>query len=258
MSEGEAGGRVFFSNVRRSLEFEDEITLVSVGVDIGSSTSHLVFSRLRLERLDSRYVVAEREVVHESEVLLTPYADDQTIDADALRRRAREHFTSEVQAFVRPEFFNRIDRIVVFRPLSRDVLRDILHKELRDVFRRRGLRNRDWAVMWDESAIDFLLDRDSGQNGEKLYLNITVNSVNDLPTITSIADQTIAEDTDPGDLSFTINDIDNPLTDLEPITLIANSPTVLVVPPSFPANNLQEFITLMKARCRHPSRNTSP
>ena len=48
------GGRVFFSNVRRSLEFEDEIVLVSVGVDIGSSTSHLVFSRLRLERLDSR------------------------------------------------------------------------------------------------------------------------------------------------------------------------------------------------------------
>ena len=40
----------------------------------------------------------------------------------------------------------------------------------------------------------------------------------------------------------------DPLTDLEPITLIANSPTVLVVPPSFPANNLQEFITLMKAR----------
>ena len=40
----------------------------------------------------------------------------------------------------------------------------------------------------------------------------------------------------------------DPLTDLEPITLIANSPTVLVVPPSFPANNLQEFIALMKAR----------
>ena len=85
------GGRVFFSNVRRSLEFEDEIVLVSVGVDIGSSTSHLVFSRLRLERLDSRYIVAERTVLHESDVLLTPYlgtagtADDMTIDADALR-----------------------------------------------------------------------------------------------------------------------------------------------------------------------------
>ena len=84
----EAGGRIFFSNVRRSLETEDEIRLVSVGVDIGSSTSHLVFSRLVLERLDNRYVVSERKVLHESEVLLTPFienaADDTTIDAAAL------------------------------------------------------------------------------------------------------------------------------------------------------------------------------
>ncbi|MSP34110.1 MAG: ethanolamine utilization protein EutA [Limnohabitans sp.] len=78
------GGRVFFSNVRRSLEGEDEITLVSVGVDIGSSTSHLVFSRLVLERLDNRYIVSERTVLHESDVLLTPYASDQSIDAKAL------------------------------------------------------------------------------------------------------------------------------------------------------------------------------
>ena len=78
------GGRVFFSNVRRSLEEEDEIRLVSVGVDIGSSTSHLVFSRLLLERLDNRYIVTEREVFHESDVLLTPYADDMTIDATKL------------------------------------------------------------------------------------------------------------------------------------------------------------------------------
>lgn len=84
MTEEAQGGRVFFSNVRRSLEEEDEIRLVSVGVDIGSSTSHLVFSRLVLERLDNRYIVSEREVFHESDVLLTPYADDMTIDAKRL------------------------------------------------------------------------------------------------------------------------------------------------------------------------------
>jgi len=87
MSE-EGGGRIFFSNVGRSLEIEDEIRLASVGVDIGSSTSHLVFSHLVLERLDDRYVVSERKVVHESEVLLTPFveneADDAAIDAAAL------------------------------------------------------------------------------------------------------------------------------------------------------------------------------
>jgi len=80
----EQGGRVFFSSVGRSLEIEDEIRLTSVGIDIGSSTSHLVFSRLVLERLDNRYVVATREVVHESEILLTPYTDDATIDARSL------------------------------------------------------------------------------------------------------------------------------------------------------------------------------
>jgi len=88
MSDEAAGGRVFFSNVGRSLEVEDEIRLVSVGIDIGSSTSHLVFSRLVLERLDNRYVVSERTIVHESEVLLTPYidnaAEDVIIDAAAL------------------------------------------------------------------------------------------------------------------------------------------------------------------------------
>lgn len=84
MSEVPVGGRIFFSHVRRSLEQEDEIELTSVGVDIGSSTSHLVFSRLLLERLDNRYIVSERTVLHESDVLLTPYASDQSIDAHAL------------------------------------------------------------------------------------------------------------------------------------------------------------------------------
>jgi tripartite-type tricarboxylate transporter receptor subunit TctC len=39
-----------------------------------------------------------------------------------------------------------------------------------------------------------------------------------------------------------------PQRDLEPITLIANSPTVLAVPPSLPVNSLAEFIAYAKAR----------
>ncbi len=78
------GGRIFFSSRGRSLEGDDEIRLLSVGVDIGSSTSHLVFSRIVLERLDARYVVSEREVFHQSDILLTPYAGEDAIDAQAL------------------------------------------------------------------------------------------------------------------------------------------------------------------------------
>src|SRR5215813_10673333 len=83
MSE-QIGGRIFFSNTGRTFGEEDELCVLSVGVDIGSSTSHLVFSRIVLERLDSRYVVTERESFYQSDILLTPYADEDLIDADAL------------------------------------------------------------------------------------------------------------------------------------------------------------------------------
>ena len=84
MTDEDQGGRVFFSSTGRSLEGEDEIVVLSVGVDIGSSTSHLVFSRIVLERLDSRYVVTERETFYASDILLTPYSAENTIDAEAL------------------------------------------------------------------------------------------------------------------------------------------------------------------------------
>ncbi len=91
MSEDE-GGRIFFSSKGRTLEGEDEICILSVGVDIGSSTSHLVFSRIVLERLDSRYVVTVRETFYESDILLTPYSGDETIDADALGAFIRQQY----------------------------------------------------------------------------------------------------------------------------------------------------------------------
>jgi ethanolamine utilization protein EutA len=84
MTDESAGGRIFFSSTGRSLVDEDEIVVLSVGVDIGSSTSHLVFSRIVLERLDSRYVVTKRETFYESDILLTPYSAEETIDAEAL------------------------------------------------------------------------------------------------------------------------------------------------------------------------------
>ncbi len=78
------GGRIFFSNTGRTFGEEDELCVLSVGVDIGSSTSHLVFSRIVLERLDARYVVTERESFYQSDILLTPYAAEDEIDAHTL------------------------------------------------------------------------------------------------------------------------------------------------------------------------------
>src|ERR1700676_2362525 len=84
IEQGADGERIFFSSTGRTLADEDQICVLSVGVDIGSSTSHLVFSRIVLERLDSRYVVTERETFYQSDILLTPYSAEDAIDADAL------------------------------------------------------------------------------------------------------------------------------------------------------------------------------
>jgi ethanolamine utilization protein EutA len=66
----------------------ERIELTSVGVDIGSSTSHLIFSDLVLERqgkrLSSRYIVTQRSIRSRSEVIFTPFTPAGQIDAMAL------------------------------------------------------------------------------------------------------------------------------------------------------------------------------
>src|SRR5579859_8168325 len=68
----------------------DNVELLTVGVDIGSSTSHLLFSRLRLSRLaqslSSRFVVVSREVLHRSPILLTPFTPDGLLQITKLQQ----------------------------------------------------------------------------------------------------------------------------------------------------------------------------
>jgi ethanolamine utilization protein EutA len=67
----------------------ERLRLRTVGIDIGTTTSHLIFSEIVLERqgilLSSAYGVVERTVVHRSGITLTPYASERRIDTDALR-----------------------------------------------------------------------------------------------------------------------------------------------------------------------------
>jgi ethanolamine utilization protein EutA len=62
----------------------ERFTLTSVGIDIGSSTSHLVFSRLTLRRqgaaLSGRFTVTNRAVLYRSPIMLTPYLSGTLID----------------------------------------------------------------------------------------------------------------------------------------------------------------------------------
>jgi ATP-dependent Clp protease ATP-binding subunit ClpC len=70
-----------------------------------------------------------------------------------------ELIQDELKRTFRPEFLNRIDQVVVFRPFERAQVRELLEKELAEALDRRGLRTRPWAVELDESAIDFLIEQ---------------------------------------------------------------------------------------------------
>jgi ATP-dependent Clp protease ATP-binding subunit ClpC len=72
---------------------------------------------------------------------------------------ANQQIMRAVARSFRPEFVNRLDKVIVFQPLNREHMRAILQKELNRVLERRGLKNREWAVEWESSALDFLLDR---------------------------------------------------------------------------------------------------
>src|SRR5437899_2485755 len=67
---------------------QDHVTLLTVGIDIGSAGTQVIFSRINLRRygedLTSRYYVVSRETLFQSPVALTPYSSDERIDDAAL------------------------------------------------------------------------------------------------------------------------------------------------------------------------------
>jgi ethanolamine utilization protein EutA len=67
-----------------ALWVQDHVTLRSVGIDIGSSGTQVIFSRIGLRRmaeeLSSRYFVVSRETLFQSPVSLTPYKSEELID----------------------------------------------------------------------------------------------------------------------------------------------------------------------------------
>ncbi len=71
-----------------ALWVQDNVILNSVGIDIGSAGTQVVFSKIHLQRvadqLSTRYVVVSREPIYQSPSTLTPYQSDTLIDAQAL------------------------------------------------------------------------------------------------------------------------------------------------------------------------------
>ena len=77
----------------------DTHSLLSVGIDVGTTTTQIVFSRLNLSDIARpgqipRMAITEREVLYQSPVVFTPLLDRDTVDADQLNEIIRREYAA--------------------------------------------------------------------------------------------------------------------------------------------------------------------
>ena len=63
-------------------------------------------------------------------------------------------YEAEAMAYFRPEFFNRIDAVVAFSPLSREVVLEIARKELHEVAQREGVQRANLKLEFAPALIE--------------------------------------------------------------------------------------------------------
>jgi ethanolamine utilization protein EutA len=77
----------------------DSRALLSVGVDVGTTTTQIVFSRLNLQDVSRagqipRINITDRKVIYQSPIVFTPLIDTETIDADKLNQIVRSEYVN--------------------------------------------------------------------------------------------------------------------------------------------------------------------
>jgi ethanolamine utilization protein EutA len=75
----------------------DSRALLSVGVDVGTTTTQIIFSRLNLQDVSRagqipRINITDRKVIYQSPIVFTPLIDAETIDADRLNQIVRSEY----------------------------------------------------------------------------------------------------------------------------------------------------------------------
>ena len=78
---------------------------------------------------------------------------EEVADYDKLKKQ----LLSETEKFFRPEFINRLDDVIVFRPLTKDDLYSIIDIELAKIVSR--LKAKGMTMALDQAAKDFLIEK---------------------------------------------------------------------------------------------------
>ncbi|NET09297.1 MAG: AAA domain-containing protein [Symploca sp. SIO2B6] len=80
-----------------------------------------------------------------------------TTESSEKSKDLQAHYVEAAEQFFRPEFFNRIDHLVVFQPLSFEAMGRITRRELDKLLEREGIQKRKLLVEIDDAVIGQLL-----------------------------------------------------------------------------------------------------
>ena len=110
----------------------------------------------RLTDSHGRTVNFRNTIVIMTSNLGSPYLLDGIDDVGNIREAARERIMGELRSSFRPEFLNRVDDIVLFKPLSADEILQIVGLQVAELSKR--LDDRGMGLNVSDSAKKFIAD----------------------------------------------------------------------------------------------------
>ncbi len=104
-------------------------SLFSVGIDIGTSTTQLVFSKLYIENTASAWTVPtvqiiDKEIVYRSDIHFTPLKSEEIIDAQSVRDLIENEY---VKASMKPENVDTGAVIITGETARKENAEDVLN-----------------------------------------------------------------------------------------------------------------------------------
>ena len=79
------------------------------------------------------------------------------VDSDLILEGRENEVESELHKYFKPEFLNRIDDIILFNKLTKDVLKEILANTIKEIENR--LKDLHISIKLDDKAVNYFIDK---------------------------------------------------------------------------------------------------
>ena len=89
-------------------------------------------------------------------IVMTSNLGSQFLSGEERQAHAEERVMNEVQRFFKPEFINRLDALIIFNPLDKETMKEIVDLQLHEAANR--VAKRGLTLKWTDVAKEHLLD----------------------------------------------------------------------------------------------------